>query len=267
MRRLLPSVLILIGTLLYLERFTLADPKTDSSVVMADGEASTSTKNSEAWPLEKGTKWTYEATVTYISGRDPKTNSEIEKTETVHWTSEVRDTFSTENYTVAWVHGSVDDLCWYTPATKPSDRLILKVGTDYYQDRTDDVGTLFSQIKAAGDTWGTTIFQEFNKAELIVPLPLALDKRFGGDVSNYARRRYCWVVDGVSPMDGKGILGCPAGFHSTEYSMDFWTNPDESWKTFVPGLGITSLRYHHHGTTMDVDARLVEFHKGQSEAR
>ena len=36
------------------------------------------------------------------------------------------------------------------------------------------------------------------------------------------------------------------------------TNPDDATYELTPGIGLTRYIYHHHGTRLDVDAKLVE---------
>jgi len=53
--------------------------------------------------------------------------------------------------------------------------------------------------------------------------------------------RYCWQV--VADHE--------------RFNLSFVTNPDDETFELTPGVGITQYAYRHHGTTMDVTAKLV----------
>jgi hypothetical protein len=55
------------------------------------------------------------------------------------------------------------------------------------------------------------------------------------------------------------VSGVPAD-EQPVFRMEYWTLPDDQKIELVPGLGVLSYRYHHHGTLADTDLRLVEFH-------
>jgi hypothetical protein len=60
------------------------------------------------------------------------------------------------------------------------------------------------------------------------------------------RIAYCWLVSAVE----------------TGYQLTFHTGPDEQSFVLEPGTGVARFRYAHHGTTNEVDARLVSYTKG-----
>ena len=57
---------------------------------------------------------------------------------------------------------------------------------------------------------------------------------------------YCWVVSAVE----------------TGYALSFFTGPDEQTFELEPGTGISRFHYAHHGTTNEVEAKLVSYSKG-----
>jgi hypothetical protein len=90
---------------------------------------------------------------------------------------------------------------------------------------------------------------------------------FGADPETKRRfpdGRYAWCVDDRSTVSLAGIKGVPQERRSTAYALAYRTNPDHQIATYVPGIGLVSYVYSHHGTVSEVDVRLVEFH---SEAR
>jgi hypothetical protein len=57
------------------------------------------------------------------------------------------------------------------------------------------------------------------------------------------------------------VKGAPAG-EEPVFQLHFRTLPDDTTAEVVPGLGILSYQYHHHGSVADTELQLVEFHPG-----
>jgi hypothetical protein len=57
---------------------------------------------------------------------------------------------------------------------------------------------------------------------------------------------YCWQVSAVE----------------TGYALSYYTGPDEQTFELEPGTGIARFHYAHHGTTNEVEAKLVSYAKG-----
>jgi hypothetical protein len=68
----------------------------------------------------------------------------------------------------------------------------------------------------------------------------------GQKICPKAEMVYCWQVSAVE----------------TGYALSFFTGPDEQTFELEPGTGISRFHYAHHGTTNEVEARLVEYVKG-----
>jgi hypothetical protein len=73
-------------------------------------------------------------------------------------------------------------------------------------------------------------------------LPLADGQRTCPDPGS----RYCWVVRA----------------DHERFEVTFVTNPDDETFEITPGVGVSRFDYHHHGTTLDVSAKLVS-HPGR----
>jgi len=54
--------------------------------------------------------------------------------------------------------------------------------------------------------------------------------------------RYCWEV----------------AVEKGRYDLTYRTNPDDQTFELTPGIGLTRYIYHHHGSRLDIDAKLVE---------
>ena len=57
---------------------------------------------------------------------------------------------------------------------------------------------------------------------------------------------YCWLATAID----------------NGYTLSFFTGPDEQIYQIEPGTGISRYHYAHHGSTDEVDAKLVSFTKG-----
>jgi hypothetical protein len=68
----------------------------------------------------------------------------------------------------------------------------------------------------------------------------------GQKICPSAEMVYCWRVTAVE----------------TGYALSFYTGPDEQTFEIEPGTGISRFHYAHHGTTNEVEAKLVSFTKG-----
>lgn len=73
----------------------------------------------------------------------------------------------------------------------------------------------------------------------------------GQKICPSAEMVYCWRVKAVE----------------TGYSLSFYTGPDEQTFEIEPGTGISRFHYAHHGTTNEVNAKLVSFSKGAGARR
>jgi hypothetical protein len=64
-------------------------------------------------------------------------------------------------------------------------------------------------------------------------------------------------------MSLSGIAGLPHEMPQEvdSYSLAYRTLPDDTKIDFVPGVGIVTYEYHHHGTVADTEVKLVEFHR------
>jgi hypothetical protein len=78
---------------------------------------------------------------------------------------------------------------------------------------------------------------------------------------------YCSVVEEQRRERLSGVLGVSSGVERTVYQITLRTAPDYTAMDFVPGIGITSYDYIHHGTIEEEHLTLVEFHDGTTPDR
>jgi hypothetical protein len=211
------------------------------------------------WPLAKGIYWIYEGDVSWVE-KNPATGENQVYQKHLMWRSEVIDIASNNGVLVALLHGFPTDMAWYNSKTQPSDSLVFLVGTDYYR-ATNKALEVFQRIKGPG--YRATLGKEgdSNRVDLFLPAPLVEGEEFGvGDVvADLFTSRYCSLVESVTPFDLGSVKGAPKLSHPLCYSITCHTSPDNDQLDFVPGLGITSYYYLHHGTTMEVSVHLIEF--------
>ena len=70
---------------------------------------------------------------------------------------------------------------------------------------------------------------------------------------------YCWLVDSSRVISLDKFKGAPPGRHRV-FTLAYRTNPDDQEFEIVPGIGITSYAYHHHGTIADTELKLTAMH-------
>ena len=206
----------------------------------------------EPFPMAKGTRWTYSARVKW-----DKNGSQPAGVRTLTWTSTVVDSFHGGDVSAALLHGSPWDLAFYSPGKKQGDYLVVcKEGTYYLVQ--SDAQLTFDEIKAgkkadpgaslADDIW----FQ----------MPMDVTDTYCAPDQEESAPFNCWSVEKITQTHSLRIPGFRAGRSATEYFLAFLTNPDTTTLTFVPGAGIVTWDYEHHGTVSEASVKLVSFHAG-----
>jgi hypothetical protein len=212
-------------------------------------------------PLAKGAFWVYEGDVSWVAPNPATGQNQVDQKH-LTWRSEVTDVAESSGSPdkAFLLHGFPTELADYDSGTQPQDRILLLLGTDYYEiiDKATDT---FQKIKAASGIFEQE-FDDIDKAELFLSTPLALGKCYGGSPGNYLQRRYCWVVASVTPFDLSQVKGAPQLKNPLCYAITCDTSPDHSEMDIVPGLGIVKFIYSHHGTTMETNVHLTEFGRG-----
>jgi len=96
-------------------------------------------------------------------------------------------------------------------------------------------------------------------------LPLVKGERFC-EASQMTRPDgfYCSVVEEERREKLRGVSGISGDLERTVYQIAFRTAPDYTAIDFVPGVGIISYDYVHHGTIDEEHLKLVEFHHGKA---
>jgi hypothetical protein len=154
---------------------------------------------------------------------DPEADKET--TRTMTWTTEVIDAKEGNGVTAFRVRGWPTDLAALeSDATTPvaSEKTILRNGNNFL--------------------FGTSPEPTLDGAEGWFSWPV-ID---GQKICPSAEMVYCWQVTAVE----------------TGYKLSFYTGPDEQSFELEPGTGVARFHYAHHGTTNEVEARLVSYTAG-----
>ncbi|MBS1120102.1 MAG: hypothetical protein H6Q90_2330 [Deltaproteobacteria bacterium] len=151
---------------------------------------------------------------------------ELEKvtTKTLSWTTEVIDAKESNGVTAYRVKGWPTDLTDYdgvAAAPTATELTILRQGNNFL--------------------FGTTAEPSLDGATGWFSWPV-ID---GQTICPSAEMVYCWKVSSVE----------------TGYKLTFYTGPDEQSFELEPGTGIARFHYAHHGTTNEVEAKLVSYTK------
>jgi hypothetical protein len=172
-------------------------------------------------PLAKGSKWTYTVTVKRF---DP--DADKETTRTLSWTTEVLDAKENNGVTAYRVRGWPTDLADIDAATgsaapPATEQTILRHNNSFL--------------------FGASAEPSLDGAVGWFSWPV-ID---GQKICPSAEMVYCWQVTALE----------------TGYKLSFYTGPDEQTFELAPGTGVARFHYAHHGTTNEVDARLVSYSK------
>lgn len=148
-----------------------------------------------------------------------------ETTRTLSWTTEVLDAKEANGVTAYRVKGWPTDLAELEGDGVPlaTEKTILRSGNSFL--------------------FGTSAEPTLDGAEGWFSWPV-ID---GQKICPSAEMVYCWQVASVE----------------TGYALSFYTGPDEQTFELSPGTGVARFHYAHHGTTNEVEAKLVGYTKGR----
>jgi hypothetical protein len=175
-------------------------------------------------PLAVGSKWTYQVTVKRF---DPEAGTETSKS--LSWTTEVLDAKEANGVVAYRIKGWPTDLASLdfgpsgASAPAPTEKVVLRSGNSFM--------------------FGASAEPSLDGAEGWFSWPV-ID---GQKICPSAEMVYCWQVSAVE----------------TGYALLFYTGPDEQTFELEPGTGISRFHDAQHGTTNEVEAKLVSYSKGR----
>lgn len=206
----------------------------------------------EGLPMRPGTYWIFRGNVKW-AGPDNNVREEL-----LDWKVEVMRSALVGRYEVAVMNGDPGDLIWYETGKQRRDYLIVRDGAKYYRlplDKRDEAAALFSDVRR--------LESRLNLYSLFLDLPLREGMCFGREPENKRNDNFfCWAVSRPTAGRINGVKGISSEQQLTTFNLRYYANTDHTIIDFVPGIGITSYVFAHHGTVSEVDVKLVEYHPG-----
>jgi hypothetical protein len=210
----------------------------------------------EDFPLAPGTYWVYQGFV-----RSPVKGSEAGKTTRVTWKTAVTRAIRRDGLIIAVVKGMPGDLDWSDGNATPKLSVVIRTQeAKFYLLEGDEARSAIAELDNLHYSWQQVPIDD----DWFLQLPLAEGEKFCD--ANGMRRtdgEYCWVAGPPQALLLTDVKGIPSGKHIA-YRVAYRTNPDDMEFDFVPGIGMVSYEYHHHGTTADTELHVVEFHDGST---
>jgi hypothetical protein len=227
------------------------------ALVLCAASARGQSKTDEDFPLTPGTYWVYQGIV-----RSWMQGSETGKTTDVTWKTSVIRAVQHDGLTIAVVKGMPGDLDWSEGDRTPKLSIVIRTpDAKFYLLEGDEAKSVLSELDNPHYSWPQVPIDD----DWFLQLPLAEGMKFCD--ANGMRRddgRYCWVSGPPHTVPLAGVKGIREGKH-VAYRVEYLTLPDDMEFDFVPGIGMVTYEYHHHGTTADTELHLVEFHDGSAK--
>jgi hypothetical protein len=205
----------------------------------------------EFFPLTAGTYWLYKGTVRWDDPEGDKPGSAE-----VTWKMTVERVIRKKGLATAIVTGFPADLDWSAGAAEPKPWLILE--DEKHRVYYENLGPDYDLSKIAGEDQDLEKF--LVEDNFFFQWPLHAGARFcDAEGKNRKDNLYCWVVDEAATKKLDLVKGAPAS-EQPVFRLEYRTVPDDTVMELVPGIGLLSYKYHHHGSVADTELQLVEFH-------
>ena len=204
-------------------------------------------------PMEKGDAWTYTATVRWTP-----LNSRRARSAEVTWKSEVVNTVDRADVHAALLKGFVGDLAYWDPdSSQQRDWLVVRWAERYYMLHDRDATETFRELdKLPAGAAISPQLQNVLEENIFFAMPLKVGGKYCAP-SQPPRNDtgYCWYVE-YSRLPALKLVGVAAKRYR-EFGIAYRTLPEHEVLGLVPGVGIVSYQFAHHGTIATADARLV----------
>lgn len=205
------------------------------------------------FPLETGTYWVYEGTVTWA----PENSAEPLEVP-VQWRMSVERVVRRNQLLAAVVSGFPRQLDGARGDEKPAKSLIVEKGAEYFWIAPDAYAAAMIRLGNPKDSLEGLVTDD----QLFLSLPLTRGKKFCNAAGMIRTDQfYCWVAGEPSVPHLDAAKGIPAG-PLAAFPVKFQTMEDITDFVFVPRIGIVSYSYQRHGTVNDTELQLSEFHRG-----
>jgi hypothetical protein len=211
----------------------------------------------EFFPFRIGTYWVYTGTVRWYDNETDKPASTD-----VTWKMTVERVIRRKGVVAAVVSGYPADLDFTAGTTEPKPWLLLE--NEDHQIYFENLGPDYDLAKLEGDDH---VFDKFMTSEnVFFQWPLKPGAKYcSEEAKNREDEMYCWVVAEVKARKSAAIKGIGGG-EQTIYRLQYRTNPDDTSVELLPGVGLLSYKYHHHGTVADTELELTEYHAADQKA-
>ena len=201
------------------------------------------------FPMAKGTSWVYSARVKW--GNSDRAAA---GTKTLRWTVTAVDAVQNDDVAAVLLKGGPWDLAWYEPNVTPQEHLIVHMGSTYYLLH-DEAAETLADIKAGK----TNDLKDRLADDIWFQVPMEIADNYCPPEAEERAPMGCWSVEKVTTTHSLKIPGVKPAPEETEYLLTFMTNPDTEMVTLVPGVGIISWWYQHHGTVAEASLKLLEY--------
>lgn len=185
----------------------------------------------EAFPLQEGATWRYQAHIEEELGGQVQVRDEIITERVISQTQQANVTI----FTLELVGG-------------------LDPGRFYYLVRGNSV---YRVPPSPGDEVLQHFLANLQSSEPTYVFPLRVGASWGTIATPLPDHWYEWYVEGQEQVD------VPAGHFADCYRLVYWTNPGDATLWSCPGVGLARLRYRHHGSVHNEDWVLVS-HPGMT---
>jgi hypothetical protein len=208
-------------------------------------------------PLEKGTRWVYEAKAKWTpvagSGRTGVQSARIK------WTAEVLDCVQGKTVRAAVVHAFPMEILGMDPEKPDGYTVLVETSNRLYSASADSV----RKARKLAREFAAAPEKLTGHADLLLEWPLQADRPWGS-IAAIEREDdgwYCWHVEAEKAQRLK-VKGLSTADPFTIWTVAFRTCPDHQVIDIAPGVGITHLEYEHHGTVASENVCLVQFKAG-----
>ena len=208
-------------------------------------------KTDEDFPLTPGTYWVYQGLVRWWFGKSGVTQ--------VTWKTSVTRVIHRDGLTIAVVKGLPGDLDWSDGHVKPALSILIRTpDAKFYLIEDDEAKSALREMDNPKYDWS----QILDVDDWFLQLPLAQGKKFCDDDGMHRDDdKYCWVTGPAHSVSLTGVKGVRPG-KRVAYRVEYLELVDDDEFDFVPGVGMVTYGYHHHGSIADTELHLVEFHAG-----
>lgn len=196
----------------------------------------TATAENTPFPLAKGNFWIYEGIVKYQHGGPQKA-----KMQKISLKMEVTEVYHRAQVTIAVIKGFPTDGIIFEDSVKRNNYLIVSINNRrYYLVNPERYDSILDKVK----NQKAELIDIVKENELFLNFPLQKGDVFG-ETAMLTRDDgyYSWKVSEIS----KKNIFC-VSYKSSPAFMSF---------NFIPGKGITSYNYIHHGTISECHLKLI----------